>query len=341
MIEWRETQEGCGVSTGGTTTPKPPSSTMAKVGAAGAGISIAGILAIWSTVQPIIQQVKDIIPIIQQLKPVPHVVPVPVPYPKPYPKPEPKPEPTPVDPPVPSPTPDQQRIADMEAQIRKLLDEIAKKHEPGPPIPVPPQPTDLKIVDSSGKPVTGPTASGQSVKIVASDAGDWKYLVTSGDAKDVSVFTYPDHMIVTLANGAAVALSHSSVTSHAMILVRCQDAPRPPPGPVPDDESNHTKPRKLFIAVVEDVRNRSPQTATTLSDLETWNAFRDKGHEWRFYDASTQETRGLRAIASAKTSTFDPPQIVIHDAAGTLVFTGPLPNMAGVNELVARLEAGK
>ena len=338
------------MSTGEVTKPRA-SSTTSKVAATGAGISIAAIIGLWSQVAPVIEQVKPIIhqfspdsakkidalqDDIKKIDPLIKVITDKIKVIEDQVTPQPKPEPTPVD-----PSPDQQRIADMEAQIRKLLDEIAKKHEPPKPEPVPPQTTDLKIVDAAGKPITGDIASGQSVKVTASSAGDWKYIVTSGEGSGVSVFTYPDHVIVTLSGGAAVALSHASPTSHAMILVKCQDAPRPPPGPIPDDESNQTKPRKLFIAVVEDVRNRSPQTATTLSDLETWNAFRDKGHEWRFYDQSTQETRGLRAVQAAKTSTFDPPQIVIHDAAGTLVFTGPLPNMAGVSELIARLEAGK
>ena len=326
------------MSTGGTT-PKPPSSTMAKVGAAGAGISIAGILAIWSSVAPIIQQVKELVPIIQQLRPVPHVVPVPVPDPKP----EPKPEPTPVDPPVPSPTPDQQRIADMETQIRKLLDEIAKKHEPGPPIPVPTPSTSIKVLDSTGKEITQSLEPGRQFKVASTTAGKWA-VTSESPTTDYDVIEYPDHLVCVLRNGAKLSISHATENPLTLvaIMVKCQDAPRPPPVPVPDDTENHaSKPRKLFIAVVEDVRNRSPQTATTLSDLEAWNSFRDKGHEWRFYDASTQETRGLRAVQSAKTQTFDPPQIVIHDAAGTLMFTGPLPNMVGVSELIARLEAGK
>jgi hypothetical protein len=171
------------------------------------------------------------------LKPVPHVVPTPTP--------DPKPEPTP------SPSPDQQRIADMEEQIRKLMDELAKKHEPPKPEPVPPVSTDLKIVDAAGKPITGDIASGQSVKVTASCAGDWKYLVTSGDGSGVSVFTYPDHCIVTLSGGAAVSLSHASPTSHAMILVRCQDAPRPPPvvDPVVDDKPK-PKPNTLGMRVL-------------------------------------------------------------------------------------------
>lgn len=183
----------------------------------------------------------------------------------------PKPEPTPIDAVIPKPAPDQKRIADMEEQIKKLLDELAKKHEPKPPEPVPPpQTTDLKIVDAAGKPITGGVASGQSVKVTASSAGDWKYLVTSGDGSGVSVFTYPDHCIVTLSGGAAVALSHASPTSHSMILVRCQDAPRPPPKPVdPVEPDDKPKLGMRVLMLYESSQNHSAKQDLILNSFTT------------------------------------------------------------------------
>lgn len=183
--------------------------------------------------------------------------------------PKPKPEPTLIDV-LPKPSPDQQRIKDMEDQIKKLLDELAKKHEPKPPEPVPPQTTDLKIVDAAGKPITGDIQSGQSVKVTASCAGDWRYLVTSGDSAGVSVFTYPDHVIVTLSGGASVALSHSSATSHAMILVRCQDAPRPPPKPVdPVEPDDNPKLGMRVLMLYESSQNHSAKQDLILNSFTT------------------------------------------------------------------------
>jgi len=347
------------VSTDTTTKPRA-SSTTSKVAATGAGISIAAIIGLWSQVAPVIEQVKPIIhqfspdsakkidaiqDDIKKIDPLIKVITDKIKViednqQKQF-TPQPKPEPTPVDPPSPTPSPDQQRIADMEAQIRKLLDEIAKKHEPPPPVPVPAPVTSLKVLDSTGKELTQPIEAGRQFKVASTTAGKWA-VTSESPTTDYDVTEYPDHLVCVLRNGAKLSISHATESPLTLvaIIVRCQDAPRPPPRP-DDSEKHSSKPRKLFIAVVEDVRNRSPETATTLSDLEAWNSFRDNGHEWRFYDASTQETRGMRAVQSAKTSTFDPPQIVIHDAAGTLVFTGPLPNMAGVSELIARLEAGK
>jgi len=318
---------------------KPRSSTTSKVAATGAGISIAAIIGIYSQVSPIIHAIKPDIAIkvdgvvddIRKLQPTidkitDQIKIIQDQQKKAEPKPQP-PEPTPAPVPV---------IDERDKQIQELRDKIEQLIKPPAPVPVPQPVTDgLKILGADSKPVDGPIRAGQAVKVVASCAGDWKYLATSGTDSDITVYTYPDHCIVTLSNGASVALSHSSATSHAMILVKCQDAPRPPP--VPDEIEKHSsKPRKLFIAVVEDVRNRSPETATTLSDLESWNTFRDKGHEWRFYDQSTQESRGVRAVQSAKTQTFDPPQIVIHDSAGEFVYAGVLPDMAGVRELVSK-----
>lgn len=219
------------------------------------------------------------------------------------------------------------------------LERLLPKDEPDKLTPIPTG-DGLQLLDSRGVAITE-VKDGRQFKIVAASAGKWSFKTLSPDA-DVDVTESPNQLVCTLRNGAGLFVAHVTETTSDLttIIVQCGHGPQPPPKP-DDGKVSPLKPRKLFIAVVEDVRNRSPETATTLSDLEAWNSFRDKGHEWRFYDQSTQETRGLRAVAAAKTSTFDPPQIVIHDVSGAFVFSGQLPNMEGVTELVARLEAGK
>lgn len=228
-------------------------------------------------------------------------------------------------------------VTDIGERLSKL-ERLLPKDEPDKLTPIPTG-DGLQLLDSRGTPLTE-VKDGRQFKIVASSSGKWSFKTLSPDT-DVDVTESPSQLVCTLRNGAGLFVAHVTDTTSDLttIIVQCGNGPRPPP--IDDSKVTPTKPRKLFIAVVEDVRNRSPETATTLSDLEAWNSFRDKGHEWRFYDQSTQETRGLRAVAAAKTQAFDPPQIVIHDSAGAFVFSGQLPNMAGVNELVARLEAGK
>jgi hypothetical protein len=327
--------------------PRPPSSTMAKVGAAGAGISIAGILAIWSTVQPIIQQVKELVPIIQQLKPVPHVVPTPTPDPSP--KPAPKPEPTPVDPvpqptPSPTPTPDQQRIADMEQQIRKLLDELAKKHEPSPPSP---QPDGLKIVDAAGKPITGDIPSGQSVKIQAGSPGDFAWVVNRGDSSTVSVFKYPDHCIVTLTlrdgqPSPEVTFSHKTDNTHAMIIVKCQDAPRPPPVPVPVDPVEPDKKQVsthkvggIYICV--NPGQTSVDESIVIKDLSYWDNLRAIGITVSMHTPSAADEIGKWALEQMKAKGIPPPAMVLVDKDRFLLDVVPVPkSTAAVDAVIAK-----
>ena len=227
-------------------------------------------------------------------------------------------------------------ITDIGERLTKL-ERLLPKDDSDKLTPIP-SGNGLQLLDSRGQAITEVT-DGRQFRIVASAAGKWSFKTLSPDA-DVDVTESPSQLVCTLRNGAGLFVAHVTETGSDLttIIVQCGHGPQPPPD---DSKVTPRKPRKLFIAVVEDVRNRSPETATTLSDLEAWNAFRDRGHEWRFYDQSTQETRGLRAVGAAKTSTFDPPQIVIHDVSGAFVFAGQLPNMEGVNELVARLEAGK
>ena len=177
---------------------------------------------------------------------------------------KPKPEPTPIEP-VPTPSPDQQRIADMEQQIKKLLDELAKKHEPPAPLPVPP--ASIKLVDSTGKPLTDPIEAGRQFKVVASVAGKWA-ITSESPTTDYDVMEYPDHLVCVLRNGAKLSISHATEAPLTLtaIMVKCQDAPRPPPvdpeKPVVDD----TKPKPVSttaewssaVAKEAEVANASP-----------------------------------------------------------------------------------
>jgi hypothetical protein len=222
-------------------------------------------------------------------------------------------------------------ISDRLTVIEKLLE----KPEPDKLIPIPDgEQSGLQLVDSKGLPLAN-AQDGRQFKIIASAAGKWSWQTLSPE-DDVDVTESPDRLVCTLRNGAELYVAHVTETNDlATRIVRCGNGPRPPPD---DEKIVPVKQRKLFIAVVEDVRNRSPETAQTLSDLEAWNAFRDKGHEWRFYDQSTMETRGVRAVKAAGATVFDPPRLVIHDLEdGSLVTAVTLPTMDEVQKLVTKL----
>lgn len=182
---------------------------------------------------------------------------------------KPKPEPTPihVDP---VPTPDQQKIADMQEQIRKLMDELAKKHEPPAPVPVPP--SSIKVVDSSGKVLADPIEAGRQFKVVASVAGKWA-ITSESPTTDYDVMEYPDHLVCVLRNGAKLSISHATEAPLTLtaIMVKCQDAPRPPPTPIPVDPVDPDKPKlgMRVLMLYESSQNHSAKQDLILNSFTT------------------------------------------------------------------------
>lgn len=182
---------------------------------------------------------------------------------------KPKPEPTPIEP-VPIPSPDQQKIADMQEQIRKLMEELAKKHEPPAPVPVPP--SSINVVDSSGKVLADPIEAGRQFKVVASVAGKWA-ITSESPATDYDVMEYPDHLVCVLRNGAKLSISHATEAPLTLtaIMVRCQDAPRPPPTPIPVDPVEPDKPKlgMRVLMLYESSQNHSAKQDLILNSFTT------------------------------------------------------------------------
>lgn len=202
-----------------------------------------------ATIVDLANQVKKLVEQLQQVKP--------------------KPEPTPIEP-VPTPSPDQQRIADMQEQIRKLMDELAKKHEPPAPVPVPP--ASIKVVDSSGKVLADPIEAGRQFKVVASVAGKWA-ITSESPTTDYDVMEYPDHLVCVLRNGAKLSISHATESPLTLtaIMVKCLDAPRPPPTPIPDDPVEPDKPKlgMRVLMLYESSQNHSAKQDLILNSFTT------------------------------------------------------------------------
>jgi hypothetical protein len=349
------------LSTGEVVKPRS-SSTTSKVAATGAGISIAAIIGLWSQVAPVIEQVKPIIhqfspdsikkidaiqDDIKKIDPLIKVITdkIKVIEDNQQRQVTPKPEPTPVDPvPNPTPTPDQQRIADMEAQIRKLLDEIAKKHEPPAPVPVL---DGLKIVDAAGKPITGDIPSGQSVKVQAGSPGDFAWVVNRGDSSTVSVFKYPDHCIVTLTlkdgqTSPEVTFSHKTDNTHAMIIVRCQDAPRPPPVPIPvepvEPDKKQVSTHKVGgIYICVSPGQTSVDESIVIKDLPYWDGLRATGITVSMHTPSAVDEIGKWALEQMRAKGIPPPAIVLVDKDRFLLDVVPVPkSTAAVDAVIAK-----
>lgn len=114
--------------------------------------------------------------------------------------------------------------------------------------------------------------------------------------------------------------------------------PRPGPEPEPEPRPQPTS-DKLFIAVVEDAQNRSPQTAICLNALVGWNDLKDRGHDWRIYDDQTTEPKGKAALKAAKDAGLAPPAMIVSDADTAKVLRVlPLPEtIEGVKRVVLEL----
>lgn len=107
------------------------------------------------------------------------------------------------------------------------------------------------------------------------------------------------------------------------------EAPQPPPGPGPKPEPDPTpdppKPTgKVHVAVVEDAMNRSPDSSIVLGALIGWHEWLDKGNTYRFYDQSTGESKGKKAIEDS--GGLPVPYMVIYSESGVKLSAIPLPN---------------
>ena len=69
--------------------------------------------------------------------------------------------------------------------------------------------------------------------------------------------------------------------------------------------------------------NTSPETAIVLNAVANWTTFVDAGNDWRRYDLTTGEAKGIKAITDLNGPS---PGLVIYDkATGTMIHRGNLP----------------
>ena len=257
---------------------------------------------------------------------------------------KPKPQPTPVDPvpqPTPTPSPDQQRIADMESQIRRLLDELAKKHEPPPPVPVPTPIASLKVLDSTGKEITQPIESGRQFKVASTTAGKWS-VTSESPTTDYDVTEYPDHLVCVLRNGAKLSISHAteSPLTLAAIMVRCQDAPRPTPTPVEPvepDKKQTTQHKVGGIYICVNPGQTSVDESIVIKDLPYWDNLRATGITVSMHTPSAVDEIGKWALEQMKAKGIPPPAMVMVDRDRFLLDVVPVPkSTAAVDSIISK-----
>lgn len=136
----------------------------------------------------------------------------------------------------------------------------------------------------------------------------------------------------------------SEVMRRPLTVMGVSPIPPPDPKPKPDPEPPKPDPAptsgKISIAIVEDALNRSADTAIVLNAVASWNEIRDKGHDWRFYDKATTESKGRQAITDASGEPL--PVMVVRDKETDKVLRVlPLPKtFADVKRVLSELTGG-
>lgn len=115
--------------------------------------------------------------------------------------------------------------------------------------------------------------------------------------------------------------------------------PKPEPGPTPEPDPGPSpvKAENIRICIIEDVLNRSPETAAVLNSLVGWTAFADAGNQYRLYDKATKEAAGVAAVAAAGTTPL-PAMVVYDNKTGALITATALPgSFSGFKTIVEGL----
>jgi hypothetical protein len=121
-------------------------------------------------------------------------------------------------------------------------------------------------------------------------------------------------------------------------------APIPPPGPGPGPGPGPKPPDPVsdavFIAIVEDVLNRTPDAAIVMNAMAGWVDLAKDGSSFRSYHIETGEVNGKKAIQDA--AGLGLPAMVVYDKPGGKVLRAiPLPlTFDGVKRVISELTGG-
>ena len=341
-------------------TPKPPASTVAKVGASTGILAIVLMIAgyvipllpsfgvskdISDKAQQAYQWAKDHpeeMAIIQKqldgmVNPVKPVVPVNPPVTPPVVNPPVVPV-TPVVPPVVNPP-------------VVPVNPPAPVNPPQPPTPptLLPQAT-IVINDSMGKQVIGnpvffvdpgrPFVVHSKGSVHADQPGSISWVVDKSSPQDVDAMPYPDGTgyFCVLRNKAtatfSLAVASSGQVSQAMVRVTCNNGPQPPPDVTPvDPKPVDPKPdpapavSNVRVMLIYDPMFDSPQQAIIRNAFNWWEELKVKGNDYRFYTTGTADVKGKGALAYATSKQVSPPCLVaVSMADGTPVDVIPSPS---------------
>lgn len=332
-------------------TPKPPASTVAKVGATTGIVAIMLMIAGYVVpLLPVFGVPKDISDKAQQAyqwakdhpeemaiiqKQLDGIV-----------KPVTPPAPSPVVPPVVPPTPPTPPTPPV----------VVPPVPVNPPPPTPPTPPTLLpqamivINDSMGKQVIGnpvffvdpgrPFVVHSKGSVHADQPGSISWVVDKSSPQDVDAMPYPDGTgyFCVLRNRAtatfSLAVASSGQVSQSMVRVTCNNGPQPPPDVTPvDPKPVDPKPdptptvSNVRVMLIYDPMFDSPQQAIIRNAFNWWEELKVKGNDYRFYTTGTTDVKGKGALAYATSKQVSPPCLVaVSMTDGTPVDAIPSPS---------------
>jgi hypothetical protein len=106
-------------------------------------------------------------------------------------------------------------------------------------------------------------------------------------------------------------------------------APTPePPGPTPDPSPPQAD--KVWLVVIEERNERTPDTAQVLTDAVFWKGLEKRGHRWRIFDKDQPVVKELGYDKLAEKSGL--PALIMTSATGAVLNIRKLPSSAeGIN----------
>lgn len=257
----------------------------------------------------------------------------------------------------PTPTPD-----DNKKQVAPVPDGGKTTPAPVPPAPAPPpqpspqpqplpQPSpsqviNISVTDSLGNQIHGGVDAGKIFAVSVTPEfqllGIPQPSISSGEV----IQTAPNRLICTLQAGAKLqVVAYGGTGKPTIAMVICNQAPQPPPGPQPQPLPNPPGPtpnpnpqplpsptppipvtNKVKISVVEDSKNRSPETASILNQFDIWEKIKSSGNDWRLYDGNADnpdpDPQAQTAIKALQSAGVPVPGVVVTDLqSGNLVGT--------------------
>jgi hypothetical protein len=197
----------------------------------------------------------------------------------------------------------------------------------------------ITVTDAHGLPITDEARLGQML-IISSDKavrgpGDGSLVWIVEPQLETHVWNGSNELVVvtpktdsTISIMQIVAMGDK--LSYQKVRIKCGTGALPPPippGPPIDDKPKPdpvVKQRKVFLALVADTAHLPADSIVVRNAIGIWNGFRSDGSDWRFYDVTTSEAKGKKAVADAAKAGVLPPQpaLVVYDLdTGALIDT--------------------